>query len=276
MALKEYVADSLASYLTKTGEILAGWRADHKDAEAWYRGHFDTSWSLRPSAYRKSWDEESLLNRFRAEAASFVEPSMQPAGEWAWYFTGQHYDLPTRLLDWSEDPFVALHFAVRDMREDDEDFGWQAPEVWMLEPGSLNAVFHGESCDMVYVVASTGSGRYWLPSNCERGKPREIASAADGLPASSNEFPMAIHPVHATRRIVAQRGKFTVHGTNDSDIATLWEARCPATRGAHLCRIRITDPARVSRELFDAGYAKFRLFPELHRVSRHLRRVYAP
>ena len=45
----------------------------------------------------------------------------------------QHYQVPTRLLDWTENLLVALHFAVRDPKNDRHDAA-----VWMLNARRLN------------------------------------------------------------------------------------------------------------------------------------------
>lgn len=51
----------------------------------------------------------------------------------SWLTLMQHYGLPTRLLDWSESPLVALYFAL----SSDEDAKADAA-VWVLNPMKLN------------------------------------------------------------------------------------------------------------------------------------------
>lgn len=82
-----------------------------------YRGHADANWLLLPSAFR---DIEDFLNEsiylkecIREAPDEFVHSDYLDT-----LVKAQHYGVPTRLLDFSLNPLVALYFACSDESRD--------------------------------------------------------------------------------------------------------------------------------------------------------------
>jgi hypothetical protein len=75
--------------------------------------------------------EETLIEIFKAKAISHV--GMQQLTEWQWIVLAQHYGLSTRILDWTENPLIALYFAsLSNPDRDGAIYAWHFTEALHL------------------------------------------------------------------------------------------------------------------------------------------------
>ena len=78
-----------------------------------FRGHEDSKFPLKPSIARIKPQEGTIQSMESDMLEEFQRRHLNsPSDAWGLLALTQHHGLPTRLLDWTRNPLVALFFAV--------------------------------------------------------------------------------------------------------------------------------------------------------------------
>lgn len=84
------------------------------NAEYVFRGMNDYSWELVPSIARRKMGTDPLENQMVFEMSTLRPEEFNALSNFDLLAKLQHFGIPTRLLDFSKNPLVALYFACKD------------------------------------------------------------------------------------------------------------------------------------------------------------------
>lgn len=244
-------AFSFAKYIHKLGQKKN--IPEEGTGALWFRGQADGSWELKPSIGRKVEDggvygsakdlkdpitEEGLLQRFRRDSYPFVKRLLT---DWEAIILGQHYQLPTRLLDWTRNPLAALFFAAEThLKVDAAIFAYRPRKKWTYHIST----FEGQN-----------------PKNTRVPKPLKVKGVK------------IVFPVLLADRLIVQSGGFTIQDPNDClmkrgeedfdeknlDLLEVYKWKLPKN-----CKLTILE------ELHRVGINRMTLFPGLDGVGHGL------
>ncbi|MCR5108235.1 MAG: FRG domain-containing protein [Lachnospiraceae bacterium] len=121
-----------------------------------YRGMSDASFNMNTSLSRNCKDlqktlEPAILENF-AKYAVASDP-LVAGSVWRQIIVGQHYGLPTRLLDWTHSPLVGLHFATNE--ENLENMDKHDCVVWRMDMAEMLSILPGAYREEVNKMQST-------------------------------------------------------------------------------------------------------------------------
>lgn len=252
--MAEYEVGSITEFFSAIGDL-----AESAGPEPlWFRGVGAKRYKLSPSLYRHPNIttiegllelEKRLIERFRQRSVPFLM-DRNMTDNWEFLFLMQHYDVPTRLLDWSESAMVALWFALNS-KASEREFA----SIWVLNPAKLNRqVFQFQSYQGGVLSISDDQLQGYKPGSNNN---------------PMNTMPTAIYGTHNSPRIVAQRGAFTIAG---KDLTPLEDINDVKETPGILNRIVIQDNkiSELKKQLTQTGFTESMVFPDLPGLAREL------
>lgn len=217
----------------------------------WYRGLTDLTYPLSPSIYRPPYKaelESTFLGRFKSQTPPFL--THMPQNDWEWLFLMQHYGVPTRLMDWTELPMVALTFALKNINsaaDDKKDL-----VVYCLNPKELNRKVGGINFNENDPIPFIGKEQEHLYGVGQTKK---------------NNLPIAIIGPLNNHRIIAQKGAFTLFPFKlDQNIEAQPEAK------DYLIKITLKTGSlfELKQALTNLGITYDSLFPGLDSIAKDI------
>jgi hypothetical protein len=224
-----------------------------------FRGMPDSRYDLKTSLIQLGGDygshEADLLRNFRKYAYRNAAPG---DSVWNWLALAKHHGLPTRVLDWTYSPYVAMHFATENLELFDLDgviYCVDYVSTNHLLPDRLKAILEAEDSNVFTAeMLSQAAG-----------------SLRDFDRLSGDEFVVFFEPSSLDERIINQYALFSLMS---SPTATLdrWLLDKP-----ELFR-RVVIPASLKWEVRDkldqANITERVLYPGLDGLSQWLKRYY--
>lgn len=258
---------SLEKYIS----LIERLRANRK-GQLWYRGCGKVAYELKPSLYRHKQSktvedfmvlEKNLIARFQQRSIPFHSRAL--TDPWECLFFMQHYGVPTRLLDWSESPLMALFFAVISARHTLDSKGLPIfngdASIWLLDPEQWNkrAVDLRSFTGAVLTTDDPNAGAYKPFVDINIMKP----------------LPIALYGTHNSQRIVSQRGVFVCFGKDTYPMEVSYERqRFPAD-----CLMKVVVVKDRLPHMYEAlrrhGITDSVVFPDLDGLAREIKREYS-
>lgn len=215
----------------------------------WFRGHSNKDWKLIPSIFRGGYGNEmDLIKKFKQDATLLLNP--RPSESHDWLFIMRHHDFPTRLLDWTESPLVAMYFVVN--KNPDVD-----GTLWVLLPLDLNKQENRQlpSPDTLPSFVEDRIMESYKPENFDGDR-------------FSNMLPLAFLAPRNTPRMQSQLSVFTISHRDKRALEELGDTQ-------HVWRYIIpkSSKEKIKKELELLRIGHFQLFPELDSIKHNLKRT---
>ncbi|MEY2632181.1 MAG: hypothetical protein RIR00_835 [Pseudomonadota bacterium] len=276
--------DSVQTFL-KSLEDLKGICKINSSKIQFFRGHANKEWVTTPSIYReKKWidNEDAMINELITRCPNDFK-------EHKYFFQSlvkmQHHSLPTRLLDITTNPLIALYFSCL---KDEENDG----EIIPITTYKVN-VKHYNS-DTVSVIANIANMPKTFSINSTINAENETAAfnstktiklLLNQIQREKPHFEPRINPGHIesavfvrplldNQRIIKQDSAFILFGINKSKIDPADLTSVIHESENMKLIVPFAHKEKILQELEILGISNGTIFPEVDNVAKYIKEKY--
>lgn len=263
-------------------DILDKLNEDSYDEEVaiFYRGHSNSKFELKPSIYRTKnlITNEDIL--FKDIIARSPYEFKECDSTFERLVKMQHYSLPTRLLDITSNPLVALFFACKDDSQENEDgrlfrFEVKERDIKYFDSDAVSVVANISRRPISFSIEHIKDSKRdeFNDDDVIRYLLHEIRSEKSHFSAVIDkrhiEMVFCVKPKLDNPRIIRQEGAFFIFGIDNAK-----------NKAAHFSYeydsyiISKSDKKKIIKQLDALGINESTLFPEIEHVAKHLKGKY--
>ena len=288
---------NLSEFLNLLNDYKAQFSKTYRTGGFMFRGMSDISWSLLPGIFRKypekqnskkitsasysgnifSINEYEILSHFRKEASGLLT-HISPKDDFTWLQYAQHYGVPTRLLDFTANPLVAMYFCCQSESETDG-------VVWIINTVTFESWSTNE-------IICGNMGPDYTREAIINSIMREMRGEFDwrkvnGEPREKKELPIMFIPPYIDQRMSAQSSRFLLWGNKQVALENMIESDnemqlCQGVRldrkddQRFLAKIAIPSQCKhsIMKELDLLNINDKSIFPGLDGIGKYINKYY--